>query len=76
MKEKITFAGNSINALVKVTDGKFDYSKISRTSTLATQSNLVTNLKLIKGLHEIYCIHSKIWKDDTLEEAFLEKDEE
>ena len=80
MKEKITSAVASINALcnalVKDTSGDFDHSKISRTNALATHGKLVANLKLFKGLHENYCIHRERGEDDNLEEALLEKDEE
>ena len=64
------------NALVKDTSGDFDHSKISRTNALAFYSKVVADLELIKGLHEIYCIQSRRGKDDTLEEALFEKDEE
>ena len=76
MKGKITSAVNSINALVKDTAGKFDHSQISKTNALATHGKLLANVELIKGLHEIYCVHRERGKDDASEEALLEKDEE
>ena len=60
-----------VNALVKDTAGDFNHSKISRTNPLATHSKLMANLELVKGLHEIYCIHREKGKDDTLEEPLL-----
>ena len=40
------------------------------------QNKLEANLKPIKDLHEIYCIHRERGKDDASEEALLEKEEE
>ena len=71
VKGKISSAVAVINALVKDTAGDFNHSKISRTYPLATHSKLMANLELVKGLHEIYCIHREKGKDDTLEEPLL-----
>ena len=67
---------NSINALVKDTDGKFDHSKKSKTNALSTPEKLVANLELVKNLHESFRIHRERGKDQTSEETLLEKDEE
>ena len=76
VKSRITSAVNSINALVKDTDGKFDHSKKSKTNALSTPEKLVANLELVKNLHESFRIHRERGKDQTSEETLLEKDEE
>ena len=80
MNEKISSDVASLNALVNAlvndTAGDFDHSRIRRTNAVTAYSKLVANLELIKGLHEVYCIHRRRGKDDTHEEALLEKAEE
>ena len=76
VKGKITSTVNSINALVKYTDGKFDHSKKSKTNALSTPEKLVANLELVKNLHESFRIHRERGKDETSEETLIEKDEE
>ena len=57
VKGNISSAVASFGASDKNAARDFDYSKISRTTVLAAQDKLVTNLKLFKDLHETYCVH-------------------
>ena len=75
VKGKVTSAVKSIEALDKDSAGEFDHTKISRTNALASKTKLETNFELVRKLHEHYCIYREKEKDDTSEEALVEKDE-
>ena len=76
IKGKITSAITGISSLEKNSDGSYDHSRISRTNVLSNRDKLVTNVDLMKKVHDRLCTFMDRGNTDAEEESILEKEEE